>query len=197
MPTLKYKADVRSLLYLGSLFAVLALLWNTGFNAFGYALLLFFSMTMAVVAHNHSHGGMFEQKWANKTMDYLVSMAYGNPIFAWTPTHAQNHHIYANREGDEAISWRWTAKNTWWMALLYYPMCAYYQTKLVNPQPGPPLEDAPQGLLHHHQRARRLLRLHGRALLHRLAQGHPLRAHPPAVLPVVRALLQLRAARGL
>ncbi len=133
LPTLRFKADDRALAYLVCNYALVWLLWNTGFNAFGYFMLLFFSMTMAVVAHNTSHQGMFEEKWANKVMDYLVSGAYGNPIFAWTPTHAQNHHIFANREGDEAISWRWTNRNTWWMALLYYPMCVYYQTKLVNP----------------------------------------------------------------
>ena len=133
LPTLRFKADVRTLTYLACTYGLLIALWTTGFSWTGWALLMFFSMTMSVVAHNHSHQGMFEEKWANKVADYAVTCAYGNPIFAWIPTHAQNHHVWANREGDEAISWRITPKNVWWMALIYYPMCAYYQTKLVNP----------------------------------------------------------------
>ena len=133
LPTMRYRADIRTLVYIGSTYALLLLLWNTGFQWPAFLALMFFSMTMAVIAHNTSHLGVFEETWANKLTTYAISALYGQPTFVWPPTHANNHHVYANREGDEAISWRWTNRNTWWMALLYYPMCAYYQTKLINP----------------------------------------------------------------
>jgi fatty acid desaturase len=133
MPTLRYKADVRTLAYVGCTWAVFLYCWFAGFSWPFYLLLLFFSMTMSVIAHNVNHTPMFEEKWANRVFGWQLSLLYGHPTFAWIPTHNENHHVFADRAGDEAITWRLTKKNTWWMSIIYYPVCVYHQTQLINP----------------------------------------------------------------
>ena len=133
MPTLRHSADTRTLVYLACAAAMFLLSWNLGFWWPAYGLLLFFSMSMSVVAHNHSHAGTFRESWADQAFGWAVTLFYGHPIFVWQPTHLRNHHVFANREGDESITWRKGWRNGPLMGLLYYPICAFYQTRLVNP----------------------------------------------------------------
>jgi beta-carotene hydroxylase len=132
VPQLRYSADRRTLAFIGSYLATLAMLWNLGFSWPGYVVLLILAVAMGPIAHNHVHGGTFKGRWSDQLMTWVVTVAYGFPVVAWIPTHLQNHHVYGNREGDESITWRWTTKNSTAMAIAYFPMSAWYQTKLTN-----------------------------------------------------------------
>lgn len=129
---LRYTADLRTLAFVASWFACQALLWTTGFNLAAFLLLLVLALAMGPIAHNHVHGGTFKNKAMDQVWTWIITVSYGFPVVAWIPTHLQNHHVYGNRAGDESATWRWTERNTTWMALVYFPMSAYFQTRLTN-----------------------------------------------------------------
>lgn len=89
------------------------------------------SMTMATtafaMAHNHNHEPMWKSKFMNILTDYWLTIFYGFPVYAWIPTHNQNHHVYNNRPGDNTITWRFSEKNNLFTLLSYPIISAIYQ----------------------------------------------------------------------
>ena len=65
---LKYKADLRSLLYMALVMVTFAWLWTQGFNIFLYVFYLFLAVSVSVMAHNHNHINI----WTNKPMNVLT-----------------------------------------------------------------------------------------------------------------------------
>jgi fatty acid desaturase len=88
----------------------------------------YFAIAAGTIAHNHNHCPTFSSKRVNAFFGVWISLFYGYPSFAWIPTHNLNHHRYVNREGDATITWRHTNRNTWYVALSYYFISAYYQS---------------------------------------------------------------------
>jgi fatty acid desaturase len=126
---LKYKADLRTLIFLSVTTALLFVQWNMPFNLFLspviYILSLYLAITVAVIAHNHNHLPTWKNQTMNTLMDYWITLFYGFPVFAWIPTHNRNHHHYTNREGDHTITYRFSEKNNL-MTLLSYPAISSY-----------------------------------------------------------------------
>jgi fatty acid desaturase len=83
-----------------------------------------------VLSHNHNHLGMFREKRANAVFGAWLSVFYGMPLFAWVPTHNQNHHRELN--GDADASRTGLAGPDSLRALLLYPLiCTRHQLPLV------------------------------------------------------------------
>lgn len=87
----------------------------------------YFAITCGVIAHNHNHCPTFAKKRANDWFGNWISVFYGFPTFAWIPTHNLNHHKYVNTAGDATITWRYTNKHSFWVALTYFFVSAYHQ----------------------------------------------------------------------
>jgi beta-carotene hydroxylase len=84
---------------------------------------LYLSYCSGVLAHNHSHCPLFSGRRANTLYGAWLSIFYGFPLFAWVPTHNQNHHRYVNAEGDATRTTRHRAQNSLF-ALLSYPLAS-------------------------------------------------------------------------
>lgn len=124
---LKYKADIKTLIYLSLTTAILFFQWNYGFHPVVYIISLYLAVTVAVIAHNHNHVPMWKSKILNDITDYWITLFYGFPIFAWTPTHNKNHHKFNNREGDYTITYRVSEKNNIFTLLSYPTISSYFQ----------------------------------------------------------------------
>ncbi len=124
---LKYKADIKTLIYLSLTTAMLFFQWNYGFHPVVYIISLYLAVTVAVIAHNHNHVPMWKSKILNDITDYWITLFYGFPIFAWTPTHNKNHHKFNNREGDYTITYRVSEKNNIFTLLSYPTISSYFQ----------------------------------------------------------------------
>src|ERR1051325_2531309 len=61
-------------------------------------LALYASYCSGVLAHNQNHSPTFVGRRANAAFSAWLSVFYGFPLFAWVPTHNQNHHRYLNGE---------------------------------------------------------------------------------------------------
>lgn len=92
----------------------------------------YFAMAAGTMAHNHNHCPTFKSKAVNQFYANWISVFYGYPAFAWIPTHNLNHHKHVNREGDATITWRHTNRNTWYVALTYFFVSAYYQSTPIK-----------------------------------------------------------------
>lgn len=88
---------------------------------------MYFAVSCAVIAHNHMHCPTMNERWQNQIFSHLISVFYGYPVFAWTPTHNLNHHRYVNKHGDATITWRHTNKHNALVAGTYFFVSAYHQ----------------------------------------------------------------------
>jgi beta-carotene hydroxylase len=112
-------------------------------------LALYASYLSGVLSHNHNHLGVFRSKRVNAFYGAWLSIFYGMPLFAWIPTHNQNHHQELN--GDADASRTSLAGTDSLLTLLRYPfVCARYQLPLVFRY----AKDAAQ---HHPRRFRKIL----------------------------------------
>lgn len=124
---LKYKADIRTLVFLSLATAILFIQWNVGFNVFLYFAALYLGVIVAVIAHNHNHVPMWKSSVLNHITDYWITLFYGFPAFAWTPTHNKNHHKFNNRKGDYTITYRLSEGNNIFTLLSYPSVSSYFQ----------------------------------------------------------------------
>jgi beta-carotene hydroxylase len=124
---LKYKADIRTLVFLSLATATLFIQWNVGFNVFLYFAALYLAVIVAVIAHNHNHVPMWKSDVLNHITDYWITLFYGFPAFAWTPTHNKNHHKFNNRKGDYTITYRLSEGNNIFTLLSYPSVSSYFQ----------------------------------------------------------------------
>ncbi|MDB4972766.1 MAG: Fatty acid desaturase family protein [Myxococcaceae bacterium] len=92
----------------------------------------YFALACGVIAHNHNHCATFHNKRLNRVFANYISVFYGYPTFAWIPTHNLNHHKFVNREGDATISWRFTNRHNVFVAVTYFFVSSYYQSKPIN-----------------------------------------------------------------
>ncbi len=129
MLLVKHRADYRTLLWVVVLTPGVAVLQylrpDLRWVLFPFS--MYFAVSCAVIAHNHMHRPTMKTKRANRLFSHWISIFYGYPVFAWTPTHNLNHHKYINKHGDATITWRFTNKHNALVASTYFFVSAYYQ----------------------------------------------------------------------
>lgn len=122
-------ADYRTILWALAMPAVLiAQLVDPKLLPYLAPLSFYFAMAAGTMAHNQNHCPTFSSKRMNTFYANYLSLFYGYPSFAWIPTHNLNHHKHVNREGDATITWRHSNRNTWYIAVSYFFVSAYYQS---------------------------------------------------------------------
>ena len=124
---LKFKADIKTLIFLSLTTAILFIQWSADFNIALYLAALYLAVTVAVIAHNHNHVPMWKSSLLNHITDYWITLFYGFPAFAWTPTHNKNHHKFNNRKGDYTITYRLSELNNIFTLLSYPSVSSYFQ----------------------------------------------------------------------
>lgn len=140
---LRYRADLKTLAYLGLMVTFFIVLWLYGIHADGtfnvvlcallLPLLCFFTVADAVISHNHNHSAIFRNRWANLLAGCVISFFYGFPSFGWIPTHNQNHHVFNNRPGDHSITTR-PCRRVGLLGALFYPtVTSLTQARLIRP----------------------------------------------------------------
>ncbi len=128
---LKHVADLKTLLYLVLATAIFFVQWSIGFYWPVYILSLYLAISVAVIAHNHNHVPMWKSSLLNNISDNWITLLYGFPAFAWTPTHNKNHHKFNNREGDFTITYRISERNNLLTLLTYPSISSYFQQSPV------------------------------------------------------------------
>jgi fatty acid desaturase len=127
---LRYSADYRTLMYAFVLFPGVALAHYVDPRLCGWLLplSLYMGFCAGVFAHNHNHCPTFKSRGLNNFFGGWLSIFYGYMLFGWIPTHNLNHHKLVNRAGDATITWRYTKRHTFWVAVTYFFVSAYFQS---------------------------------------------------------------------
>lgn len=94
-------------------------------------LALYASYCSGVLSHNQNHCPTFVGRRSNAAYSAWLSVFYGFPLFAWVPTHNQNHHRYLNGEGDATRTTRRSALDSAWAAFSYPLFSSAWQRPLI------------------------------------------------------------------
>jgi fatty acid desaturase len=96
---------------------------------FLFPIALYSAYCAGVLAHNQNHCPVFPRKATNAVYAGWLSIFYGFPIFAWIPTHNQNHHRHLNGKGDAARTTR--VHDTVTGAALYSLRAGFWQAAFI------------------------------------------------------------------
>lgn len=127
---LRYTADIRTLAFVGTYYALVALAIVYASPAFaaatGFAVpwwgivghvivLCLLSFFCAVIAHNTVHSPVFKQRVLNKLFQIVLSPAYGHPVSMFVPGHNLSHHKFTQTPKDrmrtDKLRFRWNLLN--------------------------------------------------------------------------------------
>lgn len=130
---LRFREDVRTLVWalvLLPLVPALAL-FRPALAPWLLPLAFYASYCSGVLAHNQNHCPTFVSRPANTVYSAWLSIFYGFPLFAWVPTHNQNHHRYLNGEGDATRTTRRGTVDSAWVAFTYPLYSGAWQRPLI------------------------------------------------------------------
>jgi fatty acid desaturase len=130
---LRYREDRRTLVWAFLLFPLVPALAyaRPALALWLLPLGLYASYCSGVLAHNHNHAPLFRSRGWNEAYSAWLSIFYGTPLFAWVPTHNQNHHRYLNGAGDATRTTRGGTSDTALVAFKYPFISARAQLPLV------------------------------------------------------------------
>jgi fatty acid desaturase len=117
---LRYKADRRTLVFVGAYFALVALLW--AWDPAGWAVVLPLFMVLcslswicAVITHNTIHCAIFHRRGLNKAFQVVLTLTYGHPVSSYVSGHNLSHHMYVQQDRDvmrtTKVRYRWNWLN--------------------------------------------------------------------------------------
>jgi len=92
---------------------------------------LYLAYCAGVLAHYHNHTKVFRSKRLNALYSAWLSFFYGFPLFAWIPTHNQNHHRYLDGPGDATRTSELAPKDSLWAVLSYPTRSGVAQTRAI------------------------------------------------------------------
>ncbi len=121
---LRHWRDWQSLLYLAALPALAAWQWHHGFSAPLYALMLFLTLGVGVIHHNHAHLRMWHGRRANRATDLWITLLQGQPTCVFLPSHMANHHRHKHGPGDVARTYRFGGDSNHLRGYLLHPLQA-------------------------------------------------------------------------
>jgi fatty acid desaturase len=126
LPRLRNGRDWQSLAYLAALPALAAWQWVHGFSAVLYALMLFLTLGVGVIHHNHVHLRMWRGRRMNRLTDSWITLLQGHPTFVFWPAHVGNHHRHRHGPKDLARTYRFGGDTNHLRGYLLHPFQAVW-----------------------------------------------------------------------
>ena len=116
--------DLQSLLYLLAQPVLVIWQWQHGFSWLLYGLMLFLTLGVGVIHHNHTHRRMWRSKRFNRATDLWLTLLQGHPTFVFYPAHIANHHRYRHGPRDAARTYRFGGDSNHLWGYLIHPLQA-------------------------------------------------------------------------
>ncbi len=126
LPSLRNARDWQSLAYMAALPALAAWQWLQGFSLPLYALMLFLTLGISVVHHNHTHLRMWRGRAANRATDLWLTLLQGHPGFVFWPAHVANHHRHRHGPRDLVRTYRFGGDTNHLLGYLLHPIQAVW-----------------------------------------------------------------------
>jgi fatty acid desaturase len=124
LPRLRHRRDWQSLAYLAALPALATWQWVHGFSWPLYAVMLFLTLGVGVIHHNHAHLRMWRNRRVNRLTDFWLTLLQGHPTFVFWPAHVANHHRHRHGPKDAARTYRFGGDTNHLAGYLLHPLQA-------------------------------------------------------------------------
>ncbi|MFN7702415.1 MAG: fatty acid desaturase family protein [Deltaproteobacteria bacterium] len=121
---LRYSADVRTLAFVGTYYALVLLAIASPLtgaavpwwaSALHVLVLCFLSFFCAVITHNTVHSPVFKSRKLNRLFQIVLSPSYGHPVSMYVPGHNLSHHKFTQTPKDrmrtDKLRFRWNLLN--------------------------------------------------------------------------------------
>ncbi|MCX5662367.1 MAG: fatty acid desaturase [Planctomycetota bacterium] len=123
---LRNPRDWQSVLYMLAQPALVAWMWRDGFPFPGwcwpvYAVVLFLTIGVSAIHHNHAHVEMWRSRGLNRATDLWLSLLQGHPTFVFHATHNSYHHRYHHGPKDVARTYRFGGDTNHLLGYLLHP----------------------------------------------------------------------------
>lgn len=130
---LRHRSDVRTLVWALALMpgAVAAQYAVPRLAAWLLPVSMYLAYSAGVIAHNQNHSPTFAGRRTNALFSTWISLFYGYPVFAWIPTHNENHHKFVNGPGDATTTLAMARTNSLVAALTFPVISATAQVPLI------------------------------------------------------------------
>jgi fatty acid desaturase len=123
---LRYKADVRSIAFVLSYFAMIAFVYAVDLPWYAWiaaaVVIAVHSFFCAVITHNTVHCPVFTTRPMNSLFQTALTLTYGHPVSMYVPGHNLSHHKYTQQAKDrmrtDKMRFRWNFLNQ----LLFMPV---------------------------------------------------------------------------
>lgn len=104
--------------------ALAAWQWVHGFYWPLYGLMLFLTLGVSVIHHNHAHLRIWRSRRANRLTDAWLTLLQGHPTFVFWPAHVANHHRFRHGPKDAARTYRFGGDTNHLCGYLVHPLQA-------------------------------------------------------------------------
>lgn len=118
-------ADLASLAYLLLYVALIGMQWVFGFSWWLYAPLLFVTIPLQIVHHNHVHLDIWRRKRWNRITDYVISVLTAVPSAMMLAGHVKNHHVHTHGPNDITRTYRFGGDHNHAVGYLLHPFQAF------------------------------------------------------------------------
>ena len=123
---LRNRRDLQSLAYLVALPLLATWQWRHGFCWWQYGLMLFLTLGIGVIHHNHTHLRMWRRRWPNRLTDFWIALLQGHPGYVFYPAHIANHHRHRHGPRDAARTYRFGGDHNHLAGYLLHPVQAVW-----------------------------------------------------------------------
>ncbi|VTU28597.1 fatty acid desaturase [Variovorax sp. RA8] len=98
--------------------------WVHGFHWLAYGVMLFLTLGVSVIHHNHAHLRLWRGRCANRFTDFWLTLLQGHPTFVFWPAHVANHHRFRHGPRDVARTYRFGGDTNHLRGYLMHPLQA-------------------------------------------------------------------------
>ncbi len=117
--------DVQSLAYMLLYVGLIVTQWLWGFSVWQYVALLFFSIGMQVIHHNHIHLGIWRNQNLNRTTSLFIGATTAVPSAMMIGGHVKNHHVHQHGPEDHTSTWKFGGDHNHLAGYLLHPFQAF------------------------------------------------------------------------
>jgi fatty acid desaturase len=117
--------DLQSLLYLVLYVALIAVQWVFGFSWVLFGVLLFITVGLEIIHHNHVHLGIWTSKPLNRATNYLISVLTAIPSAMVESGHLKNHHVHQHGPLDVTRTYRFGGDHNHFWGYVLHPFQAF------------------------------------------------------------------------
>lgn len=121
---LRNSRDWQAVAYMVALPTLVVWQWQFGWSWPLYAVVLFLTVGVSAIHHNHAHHPLWKWNWLNRLSDLWLTLLQGHPTYVLHVSHNGNHHRHPHGPDDIARTYRFGGDTNNLLGYLLHPLQA-------------------------------------------------------------------------